>query len=195
MKPARQLFDAGAEDAVRQILLGRGENPDRPGLQKTPARVARALRFLTEGYATDPAAILQDALYDSEVDEMVLVKDVEFYSICEHHLLPFYGQAHIAYVPDGRIAGLSKLPRVVDALSRRLQVQEDLTIQVAKAIQEALRPKGVGVVMQAHHLCMMMRGVQKQNSRAVTSCMLGSFKKDARTRSEFLQLIKGDANA
>jgi GTP cyclohydrolase I len=195
MKAAQQLSDAGAADAVRQLLVGMGENPDRPGLRKTPGRVARSLEFLTEGYASDPVAVLREALYDSAVDEMVVVKDVEFYSLCEHHLLPFYGRAHIAYVPAGRIAGLSKFGRVVDVLSRRLQVQEDLTTQVAEAIQAALEPKGVGVVLEAYHLCMMMRGVQKQGSQALTSCMLGSFKRDARTRSAFLQLIKGGVNA
>ena len=178
------------EDLVRDVLTGLGEDPTRDGLEGTPARVARSLRFLTRGYADDPVALLEGALFESDVDEMVVLKDVEFYSICEHHLLPFYGRCHIAYVPDGRIVGLSKLARVVDLFGRRLQVQERLTSQVAEAIATTVRPKGVGVVMEAHHLCMMMRGVEKQASLAVTSCMLGRFRQDARTRGEFLQLIK-----
>ena len=177
---------------VADLLREIGEDPSRPGLAGTPERVARSLGFLTEGNAADPVAMLRGALFESDVDEMVLVKGVEFYSLCEHHLLPFYGRCHIAYIPDGRIVGLSKLARVVDAFSRRLQVQEQLTAQIAAAIQEAVAPKGVGVVMEAHHLCMMMRGVQKQAAEAVTSCMLGKFRQDPRTRAEFLQLIKTD---
>jgi GTP cyclohydrolase IA len=188
-RPERSL-----EELVREMLRHLGEDPDRGGLDETPARVARSLQFLTRGAKEDPVALLQGALFESDVDQMVVLRDVEFYSLCEHHLLPFYGRCHIAYVPDGQIVGLSKLGRVLDALSRRLQVQERLTSQVAEAIQLAVRPKGVGVVMEAHHLCMMMRGVEKQTSLAVTSCMLGKFKQDARTRGEFLQLIK-ESNA
>jgi GTP cyclohydrolase I len=178
------------EELVRQLLETLGEDAGRAGLAETPARVSRALDALTQGYREDPEAILRAAIFDSDVDEMVVVKDLDFYSLCEHHLLPFYGRCHIAYVPDGRIVGLSKLGRVVDAFSRRLQVQERLTAQVAGAIEAAVRPRGVGVVMEAHHLCMMMRGVQKEASMALTSCMLGRFRQDARTRGEFLQLIK-----
>ena len=181
------------EDAVRQLLEAIGEDTGREGLVKTPGRVARSLDFLTAGYQEDPQAILQGALFASDVDEMVVVKDMEFYSLCEHHLLPFYGRCHVAYVPKGQIVGLSKLGRVVDVFSRRLQVQERLTAQIASAVEAAVQPKGVGVVMEAHHLCMMMRGVQKQGSLAATSCMLGLFKKDARTRAEFLNLIRSDA--
>ena len=181
---------------LQEIVLGLlrevGEDPAREGLSETPARVARSLRFLTSGYGEDPDSLLRGALFSSDVDEMVVLKNVEFYSLCEHHLLPFYGQCHIAYIPDGQIVGLSKLGRVVDAFSRRLQVQERLTAEIAEAVREAVRPKGVGVVMEAHHLCMMMRGVEKQTSRAVTSNMLGRFRQDARTRGEFLELIRGD---
>lgn len=179
------------QSLVLGILEQLGENPEREGLAETPGRVARSLRFLTGGYAEDPVEMLRTALFDSDVDQMVVVKDLEFYSLCEHHLLPFYGRCHIAYIPDGHIVGLSKLGRVVDAFSRRLQVQERLTGEIAGAIQEAVRPRGVGVVMEAHHLCMMMRGVEKQTSRAVTSNMLGRFRQDPRTRGEFLQLIRG----
>ena len=175
---------------VRDLLVELGQDPGRDGIAETPQRVAESLRFLTSGAAEDPAAILRSALFESAADEMVVLRDVEFYSLCEHHLLPFYGRAHVAYLPDGQIVGLSKLARVVDGLSRRLQVQEQLTTQVAEAIDTALEPKGVAVVMEAYHLCMMMRGVQKQSSQAVTSCMLGSFKTDPRTRGEFLQLIR-----
>ena len=193
-EPARRWEDR-TEEAVRQLLQDLGEDADHGDLVETPGRVARSLRFLTQGYAEDPVQILRQGVIAVEVDEMIVVKDVEFYSLCRHHLLPFYGRCHVAYIPSGQVVGLSKLGRVVDAFSRRLQVQEQLTNQVAVAINEAVEPKGVGVVMEAYHLCMMMRGVQKQSSQAVTSCMLGSFKKDARTRSEFLQLIKGGANA
>jgi GTP cyclohydrolase I len=152
--------------------------------------VSKSLGFLTEGYRSDPVEVLKEALFATEADEMVVVKGVEFYALCEHHLLPFFGHCHVAYLPDKKIVGLSKLARVVDLFSRRLQVQERLTMQIAGAIQEAVEPKGVAVVMEAHHLCMMMRGVQKQTSVAVTSCMLGKFKQDVRTRAEFLQLIR-----
>jgi GTP cyclohydrolase IA len=182
-----------AAEAVRSLIAAVGEDPERDGLVATPRRVAESLRFLTQGYDKDPVAMLRGALFESDADEMVVVKDMEFYSLCEHHLLPFYGRCHVAYLPGGSIVGLSKLGRAVDIFSRRLQVQERLTMQIAEAIEEAVRPKGVGVVMEAHHLCMMMRGVQKQGSLAATSCMLGTFKRDARTRAEFLTLIRSNA--
>ncbi|HRK03325.1 MAG TPA: GTP cyclohydrolase I FolE [Oligoflexia bacterium] len=177
------------ESAIRSLLLELGENPDREGLQKTPARLAKALKFLTSGAKTDPRDLLKSALFSEEYSEMVLVKDIEVFSMCEHHMLPFYGKAHVAYIPDGKIVGLSKLARVVDVLARRLQVQERLTHQISEAINDVLKPKGVAVVVQANHLCMMMRGVEKQNSSTVTSSMLGAFRDDVRTRSEFLKLI------
>ena len=177
------------EPLVAQLLKELGEEPGRDGLSRTPARVARSLRFLTSGYEQDPVAILNDALFAVSYDEMVIVKDIDFYSLCEHHLLPFYGHCHIAYLPDGKIVGLSKLARLADVFARRLQVQERLTTEIANAINDILAPKGVGVVIEASHLCMMMRGVEKQSSLAVTSCMLGTFRDDARTRSEFLSLI------
>ncbi len=192
MRRPRPVPD-GAEEAVRRLLDSIGEDTDRAALVETPQRVAKSLRFLTQGIDQDAEAMLKEALFNSDADEMVVVKDMEFYSLCEHHLLPFYGRCHVAYVPAGKIVGLSKLGRVVDVFSRRLQVQEQLTMQIAEAINAAVQPKGVGVVMEAHHLCMMMRGVQKQGSLAATSCMLGLFKKDARTRAEFLNLIRSDA--
>jgi GTP cyclohydrolase I len=177
-------------DLVRTLLVQLGENPDREGLRRTPHRYARALEFLTSGYQEDPEKVVNGAIFEDPCDQMVVVKDIELYSLCEHHLLPFFGECHIAYIPDGRIIGLSKLPRLVDVYARRLQVQERLTAEIANAIRRLLRPKGVAVVVRASHLCMMMRGVQKQHSQAVTSCMLGSFKKDSRTRAEFLNLIQ-----
>ncbi len=176
--------------AVRAIIEGLGEDPGREGLRATPERVARSLRFLTGGYGRDPRALLNGAVFEDPCDEMVVVRDIEIYSLCEHHLLPFFGKCHVGYIPRGRVVGLSKLPRIVEAFARRLQVQERLTQQIATALEGAIRPKGVGVVVEASHLCMMMRGVQKQNSRAVTSCMLGSFKTDNRTRAEFLTFVK-----
>jgi len=174
---------------VHDLLDGLGEDPSREGLVRTPARVAEGLRFLTGGYAVDLKRVLNGAVFEDACDEMVVVRDIEMYSLCEHHMLPFFGKCHIGYIPRGRIVGLSKLPRIVDAYARRLQVQERLTTQIAAAIQDTVRPKGVGVVVEASHLCMMMRGVEKQNSRAVTSCMLGSFKTDNRTRAEFLSFV------
>lgn len=173
---------------VTRLLEALGEDPAREGLEKTPERVWQSLSYLTDGYGREVAEVIAGALFEEEYDEMVVVRDIELYSLCEHHLLPFFGRAHVAYVPDGRIVGLSKLPRVVDLFSRRLQVQERLTTQIADALDEILRPKGVGVVVEASHLCMMMRGVQKQNSATVTSAMRGIFKTDPRTRSEFLDL-------
>ncbi|MEO5802386.1 MAG: GTP cyclohydrolase I FolE [Verrucomicrobiota bacterium] len=172
----------------RQIAL-LGEDPKRDGLKRTPTRVAEALEFLTRGYKSDPKKVLNDALFDVESDEMVIVKDIDFYSLCEHHMLPFFGKCHIAYLPTGKVIGLSKLPRLVDVFARRLQVQERMTHEIAKTIQDLVKADGVGVVIEAQHLCMMMRGVEKQNSYAITSAMLGHFRDDARTRAEFLQLI------
>jgi GTP cyclohydrolase I len=166
-----------------------GEDPDRDGLKATPMRVARSWGFLTAGYGMDPRAVVGDAMFEAEYDEMVVERNVEVYSLCEHHLLPFYGRVHIGYLPSEKIVGLSKLARLAEVFARRLQVQERLTTEIANAINDILEPKGVGVVMEAQHLCMMMRGVEKQESLAVTSCMLGRFRTDARTRSEFLSLI------
>ena len=174
---------------IQTLLSELGEDPSREGLLKTPTRVQKSLEDLTSGYRLSLPEVLNDAIFHEKVDEMVLVKDIEFYSLCEHHLLPFYGKVHVAYIPDGKIIGLSKLPRIVDMFSKRFQVQERMTRQVAEAVQTALNPKGVAVVSEASHLCMMMRGVQKQNSSATASCMLGLFRSDSRTRSEFLSLL------
>jgi GTP cyclohydrolase I len=179
---------------VTRLLEALGEDPGREGLDRTPERVWNSLSYLTDGYGQEVADVIGDAVFEEQYDEMVVVRDIELYSLCEHHLLPFFGRAHVAYVPDGRIVGLSKLPRVVDLFSRRLQVQERLTTQIADALAEVLQPKGVGVVIEASHLCMMMRGVQKQNSATVTSAMRGIFKTDPRTRSEFLDLCRHRAH-
>ena len=178
--------------AVETILLNIGEDPEREGLIKTPERVARALEFLTEGYRQDPSEILNKALFPSTNDEMVLVRDIEFYSMCEHHMLPIIGRAHVAYIPDGKVVGLSKIPRVVNVFARRLQIQEQMTEQIADAISDAISPKGVAVVIQARHMCMEMRGVEKINSTTVTSALRGLFKKDIRTRNEFYDLINSN---
>jgi|SRR5579862_2690725 len=178
------------QDTIRQLLSELGENPQREGLRDTPRRVEKSLRFLTSGYDTDIDAILNNALFSVEYNEMVIVRNIDFYSLCEHHLLPFFGKCHVAYLPDRRVIGLSKLPRLVDAFSRRLQVQERLTSQIADTIREKINPHGVAVVMEATHLCMAMRGVEKQNAVTVTSAMLGVFHTDARTRHEFLELIR-----
>jgi GTP cyclohydrolase IA len=177
-------------DLVERQLALLGEDPKRDGLEKTPLRVAKAFEFLTRGYWQDPKAVLNDALFDVQSDEMVIVKDIDFYSLCEHHLLPFFGKCHIAYLPTNKVVGLSKLPRLVDVYARRLQVQERMTTEIARTIDELIKPQGVAVVIEAEHLCMAMRGVEKQNSYALTSSMLGSFRDDARTRGEFLDLIK-----
>jgi GTP cyclohydrolase I len=177
-------------DSVRAILAGIGEDPDREGLLKTPERVARALGFLTQGYGQDPDAVLRGALFTVSYEEMVIIKDIDVFSMCEHHLLPFFGKCHVAYIPNGKVIGLSKIPRVVDLYARRLQVQERLTVQIAEAIQDKVKPQGVAVVIEAMHFCMIMRGVEKQNSVAVTSCMLGAFRDQAQTREEFLSLIR-----
>jgi len=178
------------QETIRQLLEKMGEDPSREGLLATPRRVESALRFLTSGYGADVDAVLNNALFTVDYTEMVIVKDIDFYSMCEHHLLPFFGKCHVAYIPNGRVVGLSKIPRVVDIFARRLQVQERLTNQIAATLLEKVKPLGVGVVLEARHLCMSMRGVQKQNSVAVTSAMLGAFRSDARTRAEFLELIK-----
>lgn len=172
----------------KEILSLMGEDPEREGLIKTPERVAKAMQFLTHGYHTNPEAILKSAIFKEDYKEMVIVKDIEVYSMCEHHMLPFFGKAHVAYIPNGYIVGLSKIPRIVDAYSRRLQIQERLTTQIKDSIQNVLKPLGVAVVIEAHHLCMMMRGIQKQNSVTTTSDFTGAFKKDE-TRAEFMQLI------
>jgi GTP cyclohydrolase I len=182
--------DEPFRDHVRAMLAGLGEDPDREGLQKTPERVEKALRFLTHGYEQDVDALVNEALFTVEYDEMVIIRDIEVYSLCEHHLLPFFGRAHVAYIPNGKVVGLSKIPRLVDMFARRLQVQERLTVQIAEAIEQKLRPRGVGVVIEAMHFCMLMRGVEKQNSLAVTSCMRGAFRDQLQTREEFLSLIK-----
>src|SRR5262245_36445285 len=178
------------ENTIRRLLEDLGEDPDREGLRQTPRRVTQALQFLTSGYDTNLDEIINGALFTVEYNEMVIVRDIDFYSLCEHHMLPFFGKCHVAYIPDGRVIGLSKLPRIVDAFARRLQVQERLTQQIAETIDAKAAPLGVGVVVEATHLCMAMRGVEKQNSVTVTSAMRGVFHGDARTRSEFLELIR-----
>ena len=174
---------------VRALLEGLGEDPDREGLRETPARVADALRHLTEGYSLDAWSSIGDSVFEQVYDEMVLVRDVQFYSLCEHHLLPFFGVCHVGYLPKGKVVGLSKIPRLVDTFAHRLQVQERLTREIAEGLQEVVEPRGVGVVMEARHLCMEMRGVRKHATETVTSCMLGGFRRDPRTRAEFLELI------
>jgi GTP cyclohydrolase I len=176
---------------VRQQLTLLGEAPEREGLLKTPERVAKAMAWLTRGYAEDARSVVGDAVFEETHENMVMVREIELYSLCEHHLLPFFGKAHVAYIPDGRIVGLSKLPRLVDVFARRLQVQERLTDQIANAVEEVLAPRGVGVVIEAQHLCMMMRGVEKQNSWTITSALRGTFRTDPATRDEFLRLAHG----
>jgi GTP cyclohydrolase I len=188
------LTSATYEELVREMIVRLGEDPDREGLLRTPERVEKAMQFLVKGYKEDPAALLSDALFTVSYDEMVIVKDVEMFSLCEHHLLPFFGKVHVAYIPKGKVIGLSKIPRLIDAFSRRLQIQERLTTQIAEAIQNAIEPQGVGVVVEARHLCMMMRGVEKQHSSAVTSSMLGCFRSEEETRTEFLSLIRQRTN-
>ena len=179
-------------DKYRAILKDIGENPEREGLQKTPERVAKALQFLTHGYDLDPTGILRSAMFREEYQQMVIVKDIEVYSLCEHHMLPFFGKAHVAYIPNGHIVGLSKIPRVVDAFARRLQVQERLTVEIRNCIQETVKPAGVAVVIEAQHMCMVMRGIQKQHSIATTSAFTGEFNAD-KTRAEFMRLISARA--
>ncbi len=188
------LTSASYEELVREMLVRLGEDPDREGLIRTPERVKKAYEFLTRGYKEDPEALLRKALFTVTYDEMVIVKDVEMFSLCEHHMLPFFGKVHVAYIPNGKVIGLSKIPRLIEIFSRRLQIQERLTTQIAETIQKTIEPQGVGVVIEARHLCMMMRGVEKQHSAAVTSSMLGCFRKEQETRTEFLSLIRQRTN-
>jgi GTP cyclohydrolase I len=182
------------QELIRRQIELIGEDPTREGLLRTPLRVAEAYKFLAGGYNEDPKEVLNDALFESTSDEMVIVKDIDFYSLCEHHMLPFFGKCHVAYLPTKKVVGLSKIPRLVDVYARRLQIQERMTQEIASTLMELIQPEGVGVVVEAQHLCMMMRGVQKQNSYAITSAMLGSFREDARTRAEFLDLIRHPRN-
>jgi GTP cyclohydrolase I len=184
-----QDHQSALEGLIGQLLSAVGEDPQREGLLRTPDRVARMWNFLTKGYGEDAREVLNGAVFSEKYSEMVIVKDIDLFSVCEHHLLPFFGKAHVAYIPNGKIVGLSKIPRIVEVFSRRLQVQERLTQQIAETLFEALNPEGVGVVIEARHMCMMMRGVEKQNSIATTSAMLGVFRADEKTRSEFLTLI------
>ena len=183
------LEGVGISDQVRKMLIGLGEDPDREGLVRTPLRFEKAMQYLTSGYNQKLEDLVNDALFTVDYDEMVIVKDIEFYSLCEHHMLPFFGKAHVAYIPDGKVIGLSKIPRIIDMFARRLQVQERLTHQIAEAVQNVIQPKGVGVIIEARHFCMMMRGVEKQCSSTVTSALLGAFRAKE-TRSEFLSLVK-----
>jgi GTP cyclohydrolase I len=185
---SQSLADASLQDLIREMLVRLGEDPERDGLQNTPERMKRSMQYLTRGYQEDPEEVLLSAMFDVAYDEMVIVKDIEMFSLCEHHLLPFFGKVHVAYIPCGKVIGLSKVPRLVDVFARRLQVQERLTTQIAEAIESAIKPHGVGVVVEARHLSMMMRGVEKQNSATVTSSMLGAFR-NKETRDEFLTLI------
>src|ERR1700726_1645167 len=197
MKPKTEsppLTSASFEDLVQEMIVRLREDPQREGLQLTPQRVRKSLQFLTRGYTEDPEALLKGALFTVSYDEMVIVKDIEMFSLCEHHMLPFFGKVHVAYIPNGKVIGLSKVPRLVELFSRRLQIQERLTTQIAETIQKVIEPQGVGVVIEARHLCMMMRGVEKQHSAAVTSAMFGCFRTEEETRSEFLSLIGNRPN-
>jgi GTP cyclohydrolase I len=198
MKPltesASTLTSASFEDLVQEMLVRLGEDPQREGLQLTPQRVRKSLQFLTRGYTEDPETLFKGALFTVTYDEMVIVKDIEMFSLCEHHLLPFFGKVHVAYIPNGKVIGLSKVPRLIELFSRRLQIQERLTTQIAETIQRVIEPQGVAVVIEARHLCMMMRGVEKQHSAAVTSSMLGCFRDEQETRQEFLSLIRQRSN-
>lgn len=189
-KPDADLQEFSTQEIYREMLCRIGEDPNRDGLQRTPERMEKSLQFLTKGYNEDARKILRGALFSVEYDEMVIVKDVEVFSLCEHHLLPFFGKVHVAYIPKGKVIGLSKIPRLVEVFARRLQVQERLTRQIAEAIEDAIHPQGVGVVVEARHLCMMMRGIEKQHSSTVTSTMLGAFREHQQTRHEFLSLVR-----
>lgn len=193
-KPVNHSEEGKIAELMRDVLGRLGEDPDREGLLRTPVRIEKALHYLTSGYRADLNRIVNGALFDVQYDEMVIVKDIEFFSLCEHHLLPFYGKAHVAYLPGEKVIGLSKIPRVVDMFARRLQVQERMTQQIAQTLQEVLKPKGVGVICEARHFCMMMRGVEKQHSGTVTSSMLGAFRENKETRDEFLSLVRQDAS-
>ena len=188
------LTAASFEELIHEMIVRLGEDPDREGLDRTPARVHKAFEYLTRGYQQDPDVLLKGALFTVHYDEMVIVKDIEMFSLCEHHMLPFFGKVHVAYIPNGKVIGLSKIPRLIEIFSRRLQIQERLTTQIAESIQKAIQPLGVGVVVEARHLCMMMRGVEKQHSSAVTSSMLGCFREEQETRTEFLSLIRNKNN-
>ncbi|HEV2964337.1 MAG TPA: GTP cyclohydrolase I FolE [Candidatus Angelobacter sp.] len=188
------LLSASTQELIRELLVRLGEDPDREGLRRTPERMQKALEYLTKGHTENPDEMLQAALFGVDYDEMVIVKDIEMFSLCEHHVLPFFGKVHVAYIPNGKVIGLSKIPRIVDTFARRLQIQERLTVQIAETIQRAIQPQGVGVVIEARHLCVMMRGVEKQHSSAVTSHMLGSFRSEEKTREEFLSLIRNGKN-
>jgi len=188
------LTSATYEELIREMLVRLGEDTNREGLLQTPERVKRSMEELTSGYKQDPDTLLKEALFSVTYDEMVIVKDIEMFSLCEHHMLPFFGKVHVAYIPNGKVIGLSKIPRLIEMFSRRLQIQERLTTQIAETIQKAIEPQGVGVVIEARHLCMMMRGVEKQHSAAVTSSMLGCFRNEQETRTEFLSLIRNRAN-
>jgi GTP cyclohydrolase I len=188
------LTGSSFEDLVREMIVRLGEDPDREGLARTPQRVHKAMEYLTKGYQEDAEALLRKALFTVSYDEMVIVKDIEMFSLCEHHLLPFFGKVHVAYIPNGKVVGLSKISRLIEVFARRLQIQERLTTQIAETIQKAIEPQGVGVVIEARHLCMMMRGIEKQHSAAVTSSMLGCFRNEEETRTEFLSLIRQRPN-
>ena len=192
-EPEEGLGTYSTQELYRELLNRIGEDPDRDGLLATPGRVEKSMAFLTKGYDEDPGKILRGALFDVDYDEMVIVKDIELFSLCEHHMLPFFGRVHVAYIPNGKVVGLSKIPRLVEVFARRLQVQERLTRQIADAIQEAVHPQGVGVVMEARHLCMMMRGIEKQHSSTTTSAMVGCFR-EKETRAEFLSLVRGSGS-
>ncbi len=182
----------GIEESVKNILLEIGEDPQRQGLVNTPFRVAKMYREVTQGYHKDPLKLINKAIFDVDYDEMVVVANIEYYSMCEHHMLPFFGVAHVGYIPNGKVVGLSKIPRIVDMFARRLQIQENMTLQIAHLLNDTLKPDGVGVVVEGQHMCMMMRGVQKDKAKMITSAMLGSFKEDEKTRSEFMSLIRSE---
>ena len=193
IEPVEGLSEFSTQEMYREILSRLGEDPDRDGLLATPSRVEKSMAFLTKGYDEDPTKILRSAMFDVDYDEMVIVKDIEMFSLCEHHMLPFFGKVHVAYIPNGKVLGLSKIARLVEVFARRLQVQERLTRQIADAIQDAINPQGVGVVIEARHLCMMMRGIEKQNSSTVTSAMVGCFRQKE-TRHEFLSLVRSQGS-
>ncbi len=195
IRPEHLEDDKELEKAVRTLLIGIGEDPDRQGLERTPYRVARMLKEITSGYNQSPEELINEAHFDVNYNEMVVVTHIDFYSLCEHHMLPFFGHAHVGYIPIGKVVGLSKIPRIVDMFARRLQVQENMTQQIAYVLQEHLKPEGVGVVIEGYHMCMMMRGVRKEKAKMITSTLLGSFHDDSKTRSEFLELIRSERNA